>query len=59
MRDTLNTLIKNNLVSIINENNSVSIDEINFGDNDTLSALVASVIQCRQVYSLYGCRSAL
>ncbi|MDR0956569.1 MAG: glutamate 5-kinase [Endomicrobium sp.] len=43
-RNTLNTLIKNNIVPIINENDSVSIDELNFGDNDTLAALVAVTI---------------
>ncbi|MDR1417919.1 MAG: glutamate 5-kinase [Endomicrobium sp.] len=44
VRNTLNTLIKNNIIPIINENDSVSIDEINFGDNDTLSALVALAV---------------
>ncbi|MDR3330718.1 MAG: glutamate 5-kinase [Endomicrobium sp.] len=43
-RNTLNTLLQNNIVPIINENDSISIDEINFGDNDTLAALVAAAI---------------
>ncbi|GHT55366.1 glutamate 5-kinase [Endomicrobiia bacterium] len=43
-RNTLNTLIENNVIPIINENDSVSIDELNFGDNDTLAALVATAI---------------
>ncbi|MDR3071022.1 MAG: glutamate 5-kinase [Endomicrobium sp.] len=43
-RNTLNSLIKNNVIPIINENDSVSIDELNFGDNDTLAALVAAAI---------------
>jgi glutamate 5-kinase len=32
--NTLNSLIENKVIPIINENDSVSIDEINFGDND-------------------------
>ena len=42
--NTLNTLLENNIIPIINENDSISTDEINFGDNDTLAALVASAI---------------
>jgi glutamate 5-kinase len=42
MRNTLNTLIRKNVVPIINENDSVAVEEINFGDNDTLSALVSA-----------------
>jgi len=44
-RNTLNTLLDMNIVPIINENDTVSTDEIEFGDNDTLSAHVASLIQ--------------
>jgi glutamate 5-kinase len=44
VRNTLNTLIENDIVPIINENDSVAVEEINFGDNDTLSALVAAAI---------------
>ncbi|MDR3124975.1 MAG: glutamate 5-kinase [Endomicrobium sp.] len=44
VRNTLNALIENKVIPIINENDSVSIDEINFGDNDTLSALVALAV---------------
>ncbi|MCA6085820.1 glutamate 5-kinase [Candidatus Endomicrobiellum agilis] len=43
-RNTLNVLIQNKVVPIINENDTVSISELNFGDNDTLAALVASTI---------------
>jgi len=44
-RNTINTLLDMNIVPIINENDTVSTDEIEFGDNDTLSAHVASLIQ--------------
>lgn len=39
----LDELLEDGLVPIINENDSVSTDELKFGDNDTLSALVASL----------------
>jgi len=42
---TLNILLKWGVVPIINENDTVSTEEINFGDNDILSALVAGAIE--------------
>jgi glutamate 5-kinase len=44
IRNTIETLLKVGAVPVINENDSVAVDEIKFGDNDTLSALVASNI---------------
>ena len=41
MRNTLFTLVDESVVPIINENDSVSFDEIRIGDNDNLSALTA------------------
>ena len=41
IRNTLFTLVDENVVPIINENDSVSYDEIKIGDNDNLSALTA------------------
>jgi glutamate 5-kinase len=43
-RNTLVTLLNRGVVPIINENDAVSFTEIKFGDNDTLSALVASLL---------------
>lgn len=43
MRNTLFTLIDEGVVPIINENDSVSVDEIKIGDNDQLSALTATL----------------
>lgn len=40
-RNTLEALFERRAVPVINENDTVSVDEIRFGDNDTLSALVA------------------
>ncbi len=41
MRNTLFTLVDEGVVPVINENDSVSFDEISIGDNDNLSALAA------------------
>ncbi|GHT71199.1 hypothetical protein AGMMS49950_07410 [Endomicrobiia bacterium] len=52
-RNTLNNLIENNVIPIVNENDSVSIDELNFGDNDTLAALAATAIDADKVHYFY------
>ena len=44
-RSTLRTLLHLNVVPVINENDTVVTDEIKFGDNDTLGALVANLIE--------------
>lgn len=43
-RDTLNRLLELSVVPIVNENDTVSVEQIRFGDNDTLAALVACLI---------------
>ena len=43
IRNTLFTLIDEGVVPVINENDSVSVEEIKIGDNDTLSALTANL----------------
>ena len=43
-RSTLNQLLDLGVVPIVNENDTVVTDEIQFGDNDTLAALVANLI---------------
>ncbi len=40
---TISTLLKLGVIPVINENDSVAVDEIKFGDNDTLSCLVADL----------------
>jgi glutamate 5-kinase len=44
-RSTIFTLLRFGVVPIINENDTVVTDEIKFGDNDTLGALVANLIE--------------
>ncbi len=43
IRNTLFTLVDEGVVTIVNENDSVSVDEIKIGDNDTLAALTANL----------------
>lgn len=49
---TLEELLGRGVIPIINENDTVSIDELKFGDNDTLSALVANLIKADQLIIL-------
>ena len=44
-RATLRTLLRLGVIPIINENDTVVTDEIKFGDNDTLGALVTNLIE--------------
>jgi glutamate 5-kinase len=44
-RSTLRTLLALGVIPIINENDTVAIDEIRFGDNDTLGSLVTNLIE--------------
>ncbi|HET8705584.1 MAG TPA: glutamate 5-kinase [Pseudomonadales bacterium] len=44
-RSTLNELLALGVVPVINENDTVVTDEIRFGDNDTLAALVANLVE--------------
>ncbi|CAM3399149.1 glutamate 5-kinase [Marinicrinis lubricantis] len=46
---TIEELLKHQVVPIINENDTVSVDELKFGDNDTLSALVANLVKAEQL----------
>ena len=43
-RNTLLTLLQYGIIPIINENDTVSVEEIRFGDNDTLSAMVCNLV---------------
>lgn len=46
-RTTLRTLLKLGVIPVVNENDTVATDEIQFGDNDTLAALVANLVDAR------------
>jgi glutamate 5-kinase len=45
LRDTFESLLQWGIVPIVNENDAVATDEIKVGENDTLSALVANLIE--------------
>lgn len=45
VKNTINNLLAENIVPIINENDTISYEEIRFGDNDILSAMVSTLIQ--------------
>ncbi|MBV8558771.1 MAG: glutamate 5-kinase [Planctomycetaceae bacterium] len=45
MRNTLTALFEWDAVPIINENDTISVDEIKFGDNDRLAAMVTNLLQ--------------
>ncbi len=51
-RGTLSTLLDLGVVPVVNENDTVITDEIKFGDNDTLAALVANLVEAEAVVLL-------
>lgn len=51
-RNTLKTLLDLGVIPIVNENDTVAIEELKFGDNDTLSALVASLMEANWLFLL-------
>ncbi|MBI1835368.1 MAG: glutamate 5-kinase [Burkholderiales bacterium] len=51
-RSTLLTLLRFGVVPVINENDTVVTDEIKFGDNDTLGALVANLVEAEALIIL-------
>lgn len=50
--NTLNSLLRERVVPIINENDTVATEEIKFGNNDTLSAMVATLVDADAVILL-------
>ncbi|AFZ36635.1 Glutamate 5-kinase [Stanieria cyanosphaera PCC 7437] len=50
--NTFIALLELGVIPIVNENDTVAIDELKFGDNDTLSALVASLIEADWLFIL-------
>jgi glutamate 5-kinase len=51
-RDTLERLLALGVMPVVNENDTVAVDEIRFGDNDTLAALVATMVRADLVVLL-------
>ncbi len=44
-KDTFDTLLEMGIIPIVNENDTVSVEEIEIGDNDSLSAIVAKLVE--------------
>ncbi|MFH1353074.1 MAG: glutamate 5-kinase [bacterium] len=59
LRRTILQILASGVVPIINENDSVAVDEIKFGDNDRLSALVASHIEAETLVILTDVKGIL
>jgi len=51
-RNTLRTLMEWKVIPIINENDTVSVDEIKFGDNDTLASMMANIMEATLLVNL-------
>jgi glutamate 5-kinase len=51
-KNTLLTLLAYGVVPIINENDTIAVDEIKFGDNDNLGALVAQLVEAQRLVIL-------
>jgi glutamate 5-kinase len=49
---TFQELLRLDVIPIVNENDTVAVDELKFGDNDTLSALVASLVDADWLFLL-------
>ncbi|MBH8577696.1 glutamate 5-kinase [Nostocaceae cyanobacterium CENA369] len=50
--NTFRELLGLGVIPVVNENDTVAVDELKFGDNDTLSALVASLVQADWLFLL-------
>ncbi|MDD5475332.1 MAG: glutamate 5-kinase [Syntrophales bacterium] len=51
-RNTLSALMEWKIIPIINENDTVSVDEIKFGDNDTLASMMANIMEANLLINL-------
>ncbi|WP_077620304.1 glutamate 5-kinase [Bacillus sinesaloumensis] len=52
VRNTLNVLLERGIIPIVNENDTLSTERLNFGDNDTLAAKVAGLVDADQLVIL-------
>jgi glutamate 5-kinase len=65
IRNTLSTLMEWGAIPIINENDTVAVDEIKFGDNDNLAAMIANIIEAdlfinlTSIDGLYDCNPTI
>ena len=50
--NTLKELLRLGVIPVVNENDTVAVEELKFGDNDTLSAMVASLVEADWLFLL-------
>ena len=51
-RNCMKVMLENNIIPIVNENDTISVDELMFTDNDELSGLVATMMNCQKLIIL-------
>lgn len=52
MKNCISAMLENNVLPIVNENDSVTVDELMFTDNDELSGLISSMMDCGSLFLL-------
>lgn len=52
MQNCITAMLDNNVLPIVNENDTISVTELMFTDNDELSGLIASMMNCRSLFIL-------
>lgn len=52
MKNCITTMLDNNVIPIVNENDTISVTELMFTDNDELSGLIASMMNCDSLFIL-------
>mgnify|MGYP003309640337 CR=1 FL=1 len=52
MKNCITTMLENNVIPIVNENDTISVTELMFTDNDELSGLIASMMNCDSLFIL-------
>ena len=52
MKNCITAMLENNVLPIVNENDTISINELMFTDNDELSGLISSMMDCRSLIIL-------
>jgi glutamate 5-kinase len=55
-RNTMNELLAWRVIPVVNENDTVAVEELKFGDNDALSAMVANVVAADLIINLTSAR---
>lgn len=52
MKNCISAMLENNVLPVVNENDTVSVNELMFTDNDELSGLISSMMDCRSLVIL-------